>query len=195
MKMKKMISILSAVALVAVIGVGSTLAYFTDKDEAKNVISMGNVDVDLEEPIFSEENEDNTIEDVVPNQSIVKDPTITVKADSESCYLRAKIEITELDEEHVAQLMEGINVGSDWVLSDDGYFYFQNKVEKNGEDQKFVIFDTVVIPAVWGNEVADLTFEINVTAEAIQADNFTPEVDENNVINGWNDVTAETYEG
>ena len=52
-----------------------------------------------------------------------------------------------------------------------------------------------MIPAEWGNEVADLTFEINVSAEAVQADNFTPETDEAGVINGWNDITPETYEG
>lgn len=195
MNKKKLIPLLSAVALVAVIGVGSTLAYFTDNDAANNVVTMGHVNIELDEPEFSAENENNTIKNVVPNQTITKDPTITVVAGSESCYLRAKIEITELNDEQVADLLENTNIGEDWVLAEDGYYYYQNSVSKSNEDQTVDLFDTIVIPAEWGNEVADMTFEINVTAEAIQADNFTPETDEAGVINGWNDITAETYEG
>lgn len=193
MKKKSLISLVVAVSLVAVIGVGSTLAYFTDNDAATNVVTMGHVDIKLEEPVFSENNENNTITNVVPGDEITKDPTITVDKDSESCYLRAKVEISnDLTAEQQAELLANINVSEDWVLAEDGYYYYQNKVEKNGEDQAFVLFDTVTIPAEWGNGVADLTFEINVSAEAIQADNFTPET-EDDVIVGWNDVTVETY--
>lgn len=200
MKKKSLVSLLAAVCLVAVIGVGATLAYFTDSDAATNVVTMGHVDIELDEPEFSEENENNTIEDVVPNQEITKDPTITVVAGSENCYLRAKIEISDsLTAEQAEELLANINVGEEWVLSEDGYFYFQNKVEKADADQEFVLFDTVVIPETWGSDdVAGLTFEINVTAEAIQADNFTP-AETNGVINGWftstgDAITAENYE-
>ncbi len=195
MNKKKLIPLLSAVALVGVIGVGSTLAYFTDNDAANNVVTMGHVNIELDEPEFSAANEDNTITNVVPNQTITKDPTITVVAGSESCYLRAKIDITELNADQTADLLENTNIGEDWVLAEDGYYYYQNAVSKSDEDQTVDLFDTVVIPAEWGNEVADLTFEINVSAEAVQADNFTPETDEAGVINGWNDITPETYEG
>lgn len=195
MNKKKLIPLLSAVALVGVIGVGSTLAYFTDNDAANNVVTMGHVNIELDEPEFSAANEDNTITNVVPNQTITKDPTITVVAGSESCYLRAKIDITELNADQIADLLENTNIGEDWVLAEDGYYYYQNAVSKSDEDQTVDLFDTVVIPAEWGNEVADLTFEINVSAEAVQADNFTPETDEAGVINGWNDITPETYEG
>ena len=195
MNKKKLIPLLSAVALVGVIGVGSTLAYFTDNDAANNVVTMGHVNIELDEPEFSAANEDNTITNVVPNQTITKDPTITVVAGSESCYLRAKIDITELNADQTAGLLENTNIGEDWVLAEDGYYYYQNAVSKSDEDQTVDLFDTVVIPAEWGNEVADLTFEINVSAEAVQADNFTPETDEAGVINGWNDITPETYEG
>ena len=198
MKKKSIISLIAAVSLIAVIGVGSTLAYLTDNDTATNVVTMGHVEIELDEPQFSEENENNTIEDVVPNQEITKDPTITVVAGSESCYLRAKIEISEtLNAEQAAELLENINIGEKWVLSEDGYYYYQNKVEKSDKDQKVVLFDKVVIPELWGNEVANLTFEINVSAEAIQADNFVP-TETDGKITGWytsdgDAVTVETY--
>ena len=70
MKKKSLVSVLAAVCLIAVVGVGSTLAYFTDSDAATNVVTMGHVDIELDEPQFSAENENNTIENVVPNQQI-----------------------------------------------------------------------------------------------------------------------------
>lgn len=196
MKKKKLFTLVAAVSLVAVIGVGSTLAYFTDSDSAKNVVTMGHVDITLTEPEFSK-NEDNTISNVVPNQVITKDPTITVAEDSESCYLRAKIDFSDdLTDMQAEELLAKIEIKDGWVLSTDGYYYYQNIVEKTAENKEVVFFDKVTIPELWGNEVADLTFEINVTAEAIQADNFEPR--EVNGVYGWYTsedvaVTAETY--
>ena len=110
MRNKRIIALAGTVALVGVVGVGATLAYFTDTDNTLNTVTMGHVDIDLDEPIFSAENENNTIENVTPNQTITKDPTITVKADSESCYLRAKVQINGLEPNWDAELLEGINI-------------------------------------------------------------------------------------
>lgn len=61
MSKKKLISLFTGAALVGAVAVGGTLAYFTDKDEAKNVIATGNVDVELTDT-FKEATS------VVPNQ-------------------------------------------------------------------------------------------------------------------------------
>ena len=47
--MKKIIAIILVVALTAAISVGITLAYLTDREEAVNVFTMGNVEIDLNE--------------------------------------------------------------------------------------------------------------------------------------------------
>lgn len=203
MKKKKIFSLVVALALVGAVAVGATLAYFTDSHTAKNVITMGNVDIDLDEPNFDPtpegEEKDNKIEDITPGEEITKDPTITVADDSEDAYLRAKIEITGLGDEQKAELLKGINVDADhWYLGEDGYYYYQSIVKAK---DVVVLFDKVKIPERWGNEVADLTFEIIVSAEAIQADNFNPaRVDnaENGKICAWlysdgTAITAETY--
>ena len=52
---KKLTAIFLCVALVAIAIVGASLAYFTDKDEATNTFTMGNVKIDLQET-FDEEN-------------------------------------------------------------------------------------------------------------------------------------------
>lgn len=194
MKNKKLGTLIASLALVAALGVGATLAYFTDSDTALNTITMGNVDIDLEEPEFDPDGDgEGEIDDVKPGQEIVKDPTITVKADSEAAYLRALITYEGLTAEQAEQLETNIDIQDGWIKSSDGYYYFQNVVNKSDVDQKIVFFDKVTIPTVWGNEMAEKTFKIDVQAEAIQADNFTPETDDNGVINGWNDVTPETY--
>ena len=45
MKKKSIITMVAALAFVGAIGVGSTLAYFTDNDAATNVVTMGHVDI------------------------------------------------------------------------------------------------------------------------------------------------------
>lgn len=190
-----------SLAAVAAIGTGATLAYFTDSASAENVITMGHVDIEVTEPGFHYEN--NTITNVVPNQVIVKDPTITVDEESEDCYVRAKITMEGLTEKQQEQLLAGINVNADekaennkWFPGADGYYYYNEKL--TAEDS-VKLFTKVTIPENWGNEVVDSSFQIVVSAEAVQADNFEPAVDEvSGMISAWiygdrTPVTAETY--
>ena len=51
---KKITAIFLCVALVAIAIVGASLAYFTDKDEATNTFTMGNVKIDLQETFDSD---------------------------------------------------------------------------------------------------------------------------------------------
>ena len=198
MSKKKLALLTLSLVLVATIGAGATLAYFTDSDAATNVITMGHVDIDLDEPNYDpddpntpeDEGEDNTITDIVPGEVITEDPTITVAQGSADAYLRASITLGDnLSEQQAAELLEGIVINDGWVLAEDGYYYYQSVVK---EGESAVLFNEVTIPAAWGNEVADMTITIDVAAEAIQADNFEPEMADG-VIVGWNDVTAETY--
>ena len=90
MKNKKLIAAVAAAALVAVIGVGATLAYFTDSDEAKNVLTLGAVDIELTEPNYKGDAE---YVNIVPGDEIEKDPVITLASASEDAYVRVKLEI------------------------------------------------------------------------------------------------------
>lgn len=193
MNKKKAMTLVASLGLVACIGVGATLAYFTDSDDALNTITMGHVDIELDEPTFSENNPENKISNVTPGQLITKDPTITVKAGSEASYLRAKIDIKGLSEEDAALIEESLDINRDlWVQGEDDYYYLQQAVGKTNVDLKFRLFDHVTIPTKWDNAYANAEFTINVTAEAIQADNFTPEKD-NGVIVGWNNEEIQEY--
>lgn len=204
MKNKKLGTLVGSLALVAALGVGATLAYFTDSQDVTNTITMGNVDIDLDEPNYPGEGEDNEITDITPNQTIVKDPTITLQEGSEDAYVRAKITYSfasdthRFDADEIAEKSGQLEAGMDilsqhWVKGDEGYYYFQGILTDEEGKNTIQLFRNVTIPEDWGNEVANATIQIIVEAEAIQADNFTPERNELNEIVGWNNVTPETY--
>ena len=47
MSKRKILALASAVCMVAILAIGGTLAYFTDKDEATNTFTTGKVDITL----------------------------------------------------------------------------------------------------------------------------------------------------
>lgn len=203
MKIKKLLPVMLTVALVAVIGVGATLAYFTDKDDATNVFTMGNVDVDLTEPNFDTEDgeDDKTISNVMPGQTIAKDPTITLGEDSLDAYIRVKLDVTgfenvENGDAYIADIIDGLDINEEDWYEVDGYYYFKNALTNAEENANVAtLFTEVKIPTSWNNDVADVTFEIVVSVDAVQADNLAE--DFFNEDGSWN-ITAEeilAYEG
>lgn len=65
-----------AVALIAVMAVGGIAAYFTSTDQATNTWTVGKVKIDLTEPEYDENNEEEA-KDMTPNKEIHKDPQVT----------------------------------------------------------------------------------------------------------------------
>lgn len=190
-KKKKIALLVTSLALIATLLIGGTLAYFTDSDDATNVITLGKVDGELDEPLWDNNNPEGEIGNVVPGDEIVKDPTLTLAADSEDAYARFHVTFTGLTDTQVSELK--FYKGSEEVKFDgNGYFYVQEIMEAN---DTFVLFDKVVIPTSWDNEMAEKTFNINVVVELIQADNFTPGTDDNGNIDSWGTVTIEKYNG
>lgn len=189
MNKKKITSIITAVTLCSIIVVGGTLAWFTDKGEATNVVTFGNVNIKLEET-----HEDGTMKeeglifkDITPGSVIKKDPTIT-NIGKNDCYIRAKVVFTE----GAPIKLEDLDVDtSKWKLSKDGYYYYKELVSKN---DKITLFNEVGIPSSIGNSAANSTFNINVEAEAIQSDNFKFDW---NSETPWGEtpINAETYVG
>lgn len=83
--MKKKIAIsIVAVALVLCCAIGGTLAWLTDKTgPVVNTFTVGDINIDLTETTSNYK--------MVPGNTIAKDPKVTVKANSEACYLFVKV--------------------------------------------------------------------------------------------------------
>lgn len=204
MNRKKLTAVIASVALVAVLGIGGTLMYFTDKDEKTNVITMGKVDGSLEEntddPNAEKGDDGITYTDPTnPGDTLSKIPTVQITTDSEDAYVRVKINILGLEglqnaeEKTYAELLEaGLNIGSQWTKGSDGYYHYNVKLSNKDGEQKVTdpLFTEVKIPSDWGNEVAEKEVKINLQAELIQADNFEDVAgnilrNDDGKINGW----------
>lgn len=92
---KKLVALCLCVAMLAIAIVGGTLAYFTDTDAKTNTFTLGKVEITLTEPNYVTTENDGSLK-IFPGQSYAKDPTITVAADSEDCYIVATVTVSEL---------------------------------------------------------------------------------------------------
>ena len=88
MSRKKLI--ITAIILVLVLAIGGILAYFTDVQTKTNKFKMGTVEIEVTEPSWP--GDENTPVDIVPEQEIAKDPTVTNKGDGE-VYAFAEVTI------------------------------------------------------------------------------------------------------
>lgn len=96
--MNKKKIIIASLVLLLVFAVGGAIAYFTDSEEKTNTFTIGNVDISLTEANWSltDDNHNDVpdaAENVVPGQSIPKDPVIKNESTTNPAYVFAKVEV------------------------------------------------------------------------------------------------------
>lgn len=131
--MKKFISIV-AVALVLCCVVGGTLAWLQAKTTSVvNTFTYGDINIELKETTGSTYK-------MIPGSTLAKDPKVTVKANSEACYLFVKIEKSA----NYSTYLADYDVADGWTqLVDDkgdnvdGVYY--RTVAANTVDQDFYV--------------------------------------------------------
>ena len=163
MKKKTLALVLALTLLVAGV-VGGTLAWLTDQtDEVKNTFTVGDINIGLAET--------TTNYKMVPGNTIAKDPTVTVKANSEACWLFVKVtESTDLKDFITYAIAEG------WTELEAGVYY--REVPASAADQTFSVLagDAVTVKSdvtrtmleTAKTDAPTLTFK----AYAIQKDHF-----------------------
>ena len=165
MKKKTLALVLALTLLVAGI-VGGTLAWLTDQTaEVKNTFTVGDINIGLTETTADYK--------MVPGNTIAKDPTVTVKANSEACWLFVKVtESTDLKDFITYAIAEG------WTALPgvDGVYY--REVPASAADQAFSVLagDAVTVKSdvtrtmleTAKTDAPTLTFQ----AYAIQKDHF-----------------------
>lgn len=165
MKKKTLALVLALTLLVAGV-VGGTLAWLTDQtDEVKNTFTVGDINIGLTETTADYK--------MVPGNTIAKDPTVTVKANSEACWLFVQVTKSEnLDTFITYAIAEG------WTALPgvDGVYY--REVPASAADQTFSVLagDAVTVKSdvtrtmleTAKTDAPTLTFK----AYAIQRDHF-----------------------
>lgn len=203
MKKKNLLTVALSACLVGVIAVGGTLAYFTDQAETKvNAFTTGKVDIVLHDMspkvdgmVSGTEKPEGGIEydNIVPGDELSKDVFVSVIHDSAPTRLAVLVTVenktgTEkpTDEELLnrvdnAILREGKFPISTTYYAEDfegltGTLYIMDGiVDTSDKNQIIDLFSSIQIPSEWGNDYADTSFDINVTAYAAQADHMTAE--------------------
>ena len=163
---KKITALCLCVALLAVAVVGASLAYFTDTKTAKNEFTVGDVSIELTEPLWESSGKADG-DTVYAGESLKKDPTVE-NTGTNPCFVRIKVEGlnqfgTKGDITYRTNYVVGA-LGNDWTYS-NGYFYY-TKVLQNGETTS-ALFDSIVMPT--GLEGGETATPITVTAQAVQA--------------------------
>ena len=145
MNKKKLVTTLGSLALVGAIGVGSTLAFLSDKTNTlKNTFVVGNgIDIILDETDITNpdgpriQTGGNNYVDLQPGKVQVKDPMTTVKIGSNACYVFMKLEGadefegTDVDGDHLGDF-EIIGMSSDWSKVRDLEATTNTQNKKNG---------------------------------------------------------------
>ena len=170
--MKKKIMILSLIVVCLSLCIGGTLAYFTATETARNVITTGSIEIELNE----RDAEGNPFEDVsgvVPGTAVDKIVTVTNTAANE-CWVRIRVEKDiELEQgktgtPDLSLLKIDLNT-ADWTEK-DGFYYYNRKL--NPGDTTIPLFTAVSFDASMDNLYAGGTARVAVTAQAVQAANI-----------------------
>ena len=160
-RIKPLLTLCCALLLVAA-GVFGTLAYLTGTDTVNNTFTVGNVKITLDEakvttdgtPVEGADRVKANEYHLLPGHTYTKDPTVTVKANSEACWLFVKVTKSEnLDTFITYAIAEG------WTELQDGVYY--REVSASDADQTF--------PVLAGNAV---TVNSDVTKEMLTATDF-----------------------
>lgn len=199
-----------------------TIAYLTGTDTVTNTFTVGKVEIDLDETKVTPEGdptyEDGNVDDegnpvpdrtdegndyhLIPGKEYTKDPTVTVKADSEEAYVRMMVTLTSY-----TALTEALGADFDpaayakgmdntlWVPYGEGAVdaaadtityelrYFQPVAGADADVQLPAVFTGFEVPGtITGEQLAKLAgtegadpFKIIVTSHAIQTETFATE--------------------
>lgn len=174
MKMRKILAMVMALALTAALAVGGTLAYLTSTtEEIQNVFSVGNITANLAETVKNDGFK------IVPGNTEKKDPTITIKKESEKCYVYAYIDNQLLLTGGI--VASSVNISdTDWILiagtTNNGKALYRYKeiVDAATENKALPVFTQVTY---LGNVINDQNIDqlknktITVQGYAYQSEN------------------------
>ena len=146
--------------------VGSSLAYFTDRKEATNTLTIGNVKIDLTEPNWEATGEEEA-EEMYPGEAVAKDPTVA-NIGANPAFVRVKVIWPEDVVLSYRTDYQDNQLGKNWVYNDtDGYFYYSKVLDIN--ETTDALFDQIVLSTDTTNGDTAVDYDVVVVAEAIQA--------------------------
>lgn len=174
---KRTVWLIVATAVLLIVTVGITLALLISSSApVVNTFTVGDVGITLNETTGSEYK-------MAPGIEILKDPTITVKAKSEACYLYVKLEKSSNFNGFCSfEMVDGWNS----LPQNEGVYY--RRVEKSGVDKKIKVIknDRIYVNDALTEDDFNAIIEnptLKITAYAIQSEGMVSELDAWRVLN------------
>ena len=169
--MKRKLLILSLLVILAALTAAGTLAYYTDIARTHNVITSGNVNIDLLE--WADEAHTKPFKNkqgVMPGTKVTK--IVEVKnTGTGAAFVRLRVETEvhsaegqEMDPKHVRLDFNQ----TDWIYR-DGYYYYARSLQPG--ETTVPLLTAVTFAAEMGNEYQNATAYVNVKAHAVQSAN------------------------
>lgn len=193
--MKKKLTTVLAIVLVVALSVAGTYAYLTSKTATiTNTFTVGKVNIDLKETFNTDADGDGTKDcwkmQLIPGTSAVKDPTVTVKADSEKCYLFVKFEEKNSPATYLSYTST-LTDAKGWTKLNTESNVWYRVVDKASTDTSFVLLQAdgngnmvTVKDTVTNDNMAEAAkAELVYTAYACQYEGF-----EDNAAGAWDAV-------
>lgn len=157
--------VILSILLIATIGIGITLAYFTATANVSGNITLGDpVTISITQggaSVSSLTFSGYALPGTVYSQAI----GVQAPADMTEALMRAKLTITNTDG---ASTTVDASTTSDWQLGDDDYHYYKGTVNAN---DAIDFITTITVPTSLTNADANKTYTIDVVVETIQQAN------------------------
>lgn len=185
----KLVVAMLAVTLLIGCAIGGTVAWLTDKTTAVvNTFTYGDINITL-----TENKPANQQAKIIPGVDIEKDPKVTVKANSEDCWLFVKVEESGkfVENKVTYSIATGWTQGDSTNIPSDVYY---RSVTASNADQPFGVLSgdkIIVSEELTKAEINDLngaakTPTLTFTAYAVQKDGI------NTAADAWDKVPAPT---
>lgn len=179
--MKRKLLIASVLVIViASLSLG-TLAYFNSSTIAHNVITSGNIDIELVEKTKDGDAlidfPEGGIKGVLPGTDVSKIVTVKNRG-SGTAWIRVKVTSQITGKEALPDAIEiggekipvmTFAIGNDWIDGGDGYYYYKNPVATGGTTT--ALLEQVHFAKEMGNEYQNCTANLIVEAQAVQTAN------------------------
>ena len=172
MKKLKWKSLVLALLVILLTSVSAgTLAYFTAKDVAHNVITSGGVKIELIEKIDETTPwPDEGVSGIMPGQDVAKIVSVQNIGQSEA-WIRIKADVSIAKADGTPGDISLIEIDFDdenWTER-DGYWYYNTPVTPG--EETLPLFTTVSFKETMNNPYQDSAVSIDVSAQAVQVAN------------------------
>lgn len=195
MSLRKKIIIAAAAVLVLSLGAYSTLAYLTADITAHNVITAGNVGIELLDKTVQDGQSASSFDEVyqltnfmtvyeggmsvMPGTEASKVVAVRKNSDSADCWVRVRLaERMTKDGENFdrkdGDISFELNVGSggdQWTQGTDGWYYYNTPLTSTNIQTTPLLTEVDFSGPVIDNDYIGVEYAIDVTAQAVQSDN------------------------